>query len=324
MPKQESVLQIDRDLNRTFPKNPFFSTVGDRGQRKLRKVLRAFSCYDNQADYVQGMNFLVGQLLMHCTDGLAFWLFVELIEECELRDIYQVGLPGLQKHSIIIKMLVKKHLPDLSDHFDEHQVQTEMYASDWIFSLFCSVLPENQSSITSSFFTQFFEHKWEFFYKLVLSLLEHIQPKLLAAEDMFSILQQIKIAMSNKNDPYNYALVYQQSQLQGEQKLINNDSDMVDILGSIHVNDTEHSNEMKKEMQPEEGLLSRVSKYLKFGKQDEPEKWQEFPWEQIMIKTNVIKKWEAVDMKQIYNMHANFDIESGRFLNMNIDEVLNS
>jgi hypothetical protein len=23
-------------------------------------VLRAFSCYDNQADYVQGMNFLVG------------------------------------------------------------------------------------------------------------------------------------------------------------------------------------------------------------------------------------------------------------------------
>lgn len=98
------------------------------------------------------MNFLVGQLLMHCTDTVAFWLFVELIEECELRDIYQVGLPGLQKHSRIIEMLVKKHLPVLADHFAEHLVQPEMYASDWIFSLFCSVLPENQTNITASFF----------------------------------------------------------------------------------------------------------------------------------------------------------------------------
>lgn len=86
-PKQESVLQIERDLNRTFPKNAYFKT-GQKGFKRLRKVLRAFACYDNQADYVQGMNFLVGQLLMHCSDTLAFWLFVELIEEYELRDIY--------------------------------------------------------------------------------------------------------------------------------------------------------------------------------------------------------------------------------------------
>lgn len=45
----------------------------------------------------------------------------------------------------------------------------------------------------------------------MLSILEHIQDVLLEADDMFSILQQIKIAMSNKNDPYNYALAYHQS-----------------------------------------------------------------------------------------------------------------
>lgn len=256
-PKTESVLQIDRDLCRTFPKNDFFKQ-GERGHRKLRKVLRAFACYDNQADYVQGMNFLVGQLLMHCSDALAFWLFVELIEECELRDIYQIGLPGLQKHSYIIKMLVKKHLPDLADHFEEHQVQPDMYASDWIFSLFTSVLPENVSHITASFFNQFFEHKWEFFYKLVLTILEHVQDKLLEAEDMFSILQEIKIAMSNKNDPYNYALVYQQSQLQGEQKnLIENDSEMVDLLGSMVLNKEENET-TSSQQKTQSSLLNRV------------------------------------------------------------------
>ena len=102
---------------------------------------------------------------------MSFWLFVELIEECELRDIYQVGLPGLGKHSTIIYLLVKKHLPDLQSHFSEHSVKPEMYARDWIFSLFTSVLPETNSKVTASFFSQFFVYKWEFFYKLVLSIL---------------------------------------------------------------------------------------------------------------------------------------------------------
>lgn len=85
-------------------------------------------------------------------------------------------------------MLVSEHLPILAAHFEEHIVQPEMYASDWIFSLFSSVLPETNSKVTASFFTQFFTYKWEFFYKLVLSILSHIEDKLLEAEDMFSIL----------------------------------------------------------------------------------------------------------------------------------------
>ena len=44
-PKIESGLQIDRDLGRTFPKNPFFKQ-GEKGFIKLRNVLRAFACYD--------------------------------------------------------------------------------------------------------------------------------------------------------------------------------------------------------------------------------------------------------------------------------------
>lgn len=106
-------------------------------------------------------------------------------------------------------MLVKDHLPDLAKHFEEHNVVPEMYASDWIFGLFASILPENQTNVTAHFFSLFFQYKWEFFYKLILSILEQLKPKLLEAQDMFSILQQIKIAMSNKNDPYTYGLIYQ-------------------------------------------------------------------------------------------------------------------
>lgn len=45
------------------------------------------------------MNFIVGSLLFHTSEVMAFWLFVSLLEDCELRDIYLPKLPGLYKHS---------------------------------------------------------------------------------------------------------------------------------------------------------------------------------------------------------------------------------
>lgn len=154
------------------------------------------------------MNFIVAQILLHCSETLTFWMFVELIESCELRDIFQDGLPGLIKHAHIINILVEKHLPDLFEHFEELQVRPEDYARDWIFSVFTSILPEDDSTITSAFFEKFFKYKWEFFYKLVLTILSHLEDKLLEQEDMCSCLMMIKVAMSNKNDPYNYAGVH--------------------------------------------------------------------------------------------------------------------
>ena len=63
------------------------------------------------------MNFIVGALLFHANEVMAFWLFVSLIEDCEMRDIYMHGLPGLFKHSNLINLLVMTHLPTRSEHF---------------------------------------------------------------------------------------------------------------------------------------------------------------------------------------------------------------
>lgn len=63
------------------------------------------------------MNFIVGALLFHANEVMAFWLFVSLIEDCEMRDIYMTGLPGLFKHSHIINSLIISNLNELSSHF---------------------------------------------------------------------------------------------------------------------------------------------------------------------------------------------------------------
>lgn len=63
------------------------------------------------------MNFIVGSMLYHCNEEIAFWMFVELIEKFELRDIFEPKLPGLFKHCFVIDNLIKANLSDLHDHF---------------------------------------------------------------------------------------------------------------------------------------------------------------------------------------------------------------
>ena len=79
-------------------------------------MLQAFSKYDASIGYVQGMNFIVGALLLHCSEEITFWLFVALIEDYEMRDIYMEGLPGHIKHSSLITQLMETHLSDLYEH----------------------------------------------------------------------------------------------------------------------------------------------------------------------------------------------------------------
>lgn len=67
----------------------------------------AFSKYDKSIGYVQGMNFIVGCLLYHCSEEIAFWIFVTLIENFEMRDIFEYKLPGLYKHCFVIENLLK-------------------------------------------------------------------------------------------------------------------------------------------------------------------------------------------------------------------------
>jgi hypothetical protein len=48
---------------------------------------------------------------------MAFWLFVTLIADCGVRDIFTPKLPGLYKHSQVVERLLSIHLPKIHLHF---------------------------------------------------------------------------------------------------------------------------------------------------------------------------------------------------------------
>lgn len=56
---------IQRDLARTFPNNKYFKEKDGVGQEALYNVVRAYSIYDPEVGYCQGLAFIVGPLLLN-------------------------------------------------------------------------------------------------------------------------------------------------------------------------------------------------------------------------------------------------------------------
>jgi hypothetical protein len=56
---------IQRDLPRTFPSLPYFKEKDGEGQQMLFNVIKAYSLFDEQVGYCQGLHFVVGCLLLH-------------------------------------------------------------------------------------------------------------------------------------------------------------------------------------------------------------------------------------------------------------------
>lgn len=92
---------------------------------------------------------------------------------------------------------------------------------------------------------------------------------------------------------------------------------MQDILGSICSNQ-EELDTFNTSSQQNTSLFSNIANFFRKPK-DESEKdgaWQEFPWEQVIVKTDIIAKWKKVDMKKIHKLHANFDLDTAKFINL--------
>mmetsp|Transcript_26703 Transcript_26703/g.23657 ORF Transcript_26703/g.23657 Transcript_26703/m.23657 type:complete len:111 (+) Transcript_26703:421-753(+) len=57
--------RIKKDIPRTFPDNNFFKENEKERQRNLLNILLAYSNFDPEVGYTQGMNFLVATLIYH-------------------------------------------------------------------------------------------------------------------------------------------------------------------------------------------------------------------------------------------------------------------
>jgi hypothetical protein len=186
----ENIRQIRKDTTRTYPSSITFHQK-DKIVKKLENVLRAFSNYDNTIKYCQGMNFIVGFFLYHCEEHIAFWLFVSLIEEYELKNLFMENFPGLKLHIKRLELILKNEYPSYWESFGKIGVKVEIFIVEWLFSLFSSLIP---LELQMDFYKGFFSQGWIFFYKMCISCILNVKGE-------FSDSDEIYIALKNgKNE----------------------------------------------------------------------------------------------------------------------------
>lgn len=132
---------IRRDLNRTFPEQDYFQDGKGIGQENLFNVIKAYSLYDPEVGYCQGMQFVVGPLLLNMPDEEAFSTFVRLMKSYDLRGHFTPNMPALQLRLFQFDRLLEDLLPLLHRHLVRQGVKSSMYASQWFMTLFSYRFP---------------------------------------------------------------------------------------------------------------------------------------------------------------------------------------
>lgn len=128
------------DISRTFPELLIFDKYA---QQQLYRILNAYSNYDSSVGYCQGMNFVVGLLLVvsNFNELEAFCVLVSLMNNYHLNEFYKEKFPLLNKYIYVFEKILQNEIPDLVEHFNKEEVFPPVYLHQWMLTLFIASLP---------------------------------------------------------------------------------------------------------------------------------------------------------------------------------------
>lgn len=167
---------IVRDLGRTFPQHSFFMDGQGIGQENLFNVLKAYSLYDTEVGYCQGLAFIGAALLLNMPDEEAFCVLVRLMYSYGSRDMYLPEMPGLQLRLFQFDRLVEELLPVLHVHFLRQGIKSSMFCSQWFLTMFSYRFPLD---LVFRIFDSVFGHGIEAIFGFSIVLLIKNEEKLL-------------------------------------------------------------------------------------------------------------------------------------------------
>lgn len=129
---------IKRDLTRTS----FFTNIDQANKaNELFNVIKAYSLFDPDVGYTQGMIFIAVPLIMNMNEAECFCLLVNLMKEYNLRDLFCPDMQGLHKLLYEFDGLLEKYAPFLYNHLINQGIKSSMYASQWFLTFFAYKFP---------------------------------------------------------------------------------------------------------------------------------------------------------------------------------------
>uniref|UniRef100_A0A8C4IQI6 USP6 N-terminal-like protein n=1 Tax=Dicentrarchus labrax TaxID=13489 RepID=A0A8C4IQI6_DICLA len=137
------IRQIDLDVNRTYRDHIMFMHRYDVKQQALFHVLTAYSMYNTEVGYCQGMSQITALLLIYMNEEDAFWALVKLLsgQKHAMHGFFVPGFPKLMRFQEHHDRILKKLMPKLKQHLDTQEVFTSLYTMKWFFQCFLDRTP---------------------------------------------------------------------------------------------------------------------------------------------------------------------------------------
>jgi hypothetical protein len=185
---------ILRDVHRTFPAHELFREKSGSGQESLYKVSRAYSVYDMEIGYCQGLSFIAATLLLHMPEEESFTCLVSIMYDYGLRELYKQNFENLSLRLFQLTCLMRDQLPDLYEHFMNQKLEVHMFASQWFLTLFTARFP---LAFVFNVIDFFLLDGINVLFQIAIALLTVCKKELLS-KDFESILKYIRVQLPKK------------------------------------------------------------------------------------------------------------------------------
>ncbi|NXT42301.1 US6NL protein, partial [Pelecanoides urinatrix] len=124
------IRQIDLDVNRTYRDHIMFRDRYGVKQQSLFHVLAAYSIYNTEVGYCQGMSQITALLLMYMNEEDAFWALVKLLSGPKH------AMHGMEHYLISVSIFKLLHFLQ-----DSQDMSTSFYTTKWFFQCFLDRTP---------------------------------------------------------------------------------------------------------------------------------------------------------------------------------------
>ncbi|XP_056659530.1 USP6 N-terminal-like protein [Monodelphis domestica] len=207
------IKQIDLDINRTFRNHIMFRERYGLKQQALFHVLSAYSVYNTEVSYCQGMSQIGAILLMYLNEEDAFWALAQLLADQRhaMHGFFMPGFPKLQRFQDHHEQILGKALPKLKKHLDKEQMATGIYTTKWFLQCFIDRTPftltlrlwdvyilEGERVLTAMAYTVLKLHRKRLLKMALEELREFLQEKLAGPwpHEDDAVLEQLQACMA--------------------------------------------------------------------------------------------------------------------------------
>ncbi|KAL4236317.1 TBC1 domain member 2A [Mactra antiquata] len=136
-----AIKQIELDLLRTLPNNRHYETIESDGVVRLRRVLLAFSEYNREIGYCQGLNRLAAIALLFLDEEDSFWCLVAIVDYLLPAEYFSSTLMAAQADQRVLKDLVQYKLPAVHQKLETSNVDLSLFTFNWFLTVFVDNVP---------------------------------------------------------------------------------------------------------------------------------------------------------------------------------------